>query len=509
MNFSPSKNAYNPRLGIAYQATDKTVIRAGYGRSFDIGVFGSIFGHVATQNLPVLANQSLGNFGNNSLLSAFNLAQGPQAPTSANLPGFNAAPANGLLPNPGYAVNSKSRPTTLRLPTLDAWNLSVQQSLTPTLSFTMAYVGNKGTHTLSAGDGNNTNPNEAAITLPAQYSVTGSALTYNPAGGDCYPAGGNCVSGGIPDPAAIGKTKGGTTLVQNGTTSNSNFLRRYYGGKLAACSDPLYPVQAGVPAGACGWAQDVTYYGDNQDTHYNALQVTMTKTFTRGLSFNVNYAWQRAFDFNSGFSTWNKSVTKGRSDSIREQQVVGYGIFQLPFGRNRQFFNHANGFVNAVIGGLQLSPVVTYSSGLPFTLSPSSCPGTSGTSAPCYVNGDTKLFHPHVTGRPGANLSYYDAITIDNGGAFSTPGLDQIGNSGRNSVFGPHFFNADMALQKDFSIREKLTMQLRVDAYNAFNHINFGNPGSNIVAGGAIGGGPGIGGYSNPRQLQFSGRFQF
>jgi len=511
MNFSPSKNAYNPRLGVAYQATEKTVIRAGYGRSFDIGVFGSIFGHVATQNLPVLANQSLGNFGANSLNSAFNLAQGPQAPTPANLPGFNAAPPNGLLPNPGYAVNSKARPITMRLPTLDAWNLSVQQSLTPTLSMTLAYVGNKGTHTLSAGDGNNTNPNEAAINLPAQYSVTGSALSYDPKGGDCYPAGANCVSGGIPDPAAKGAPKGGTVLVQNGTTSNSNFLRRYYGGKLAACSDPLYPVQSGVGPGSCGWSQDVTYYGDNQDTHYNALQATVTKTFNRGISFNVSYAWQRAFDFNRDYSTWDKHAGKGRSDSIREQQVVGYGLFQLPFGRNRQFFNHTNGFVNAIIGGLQLSPVVTYSSGLPFTLRPDSCPGTQGTSAPCYVNGDPKQFHSHLRGRPGGigadALSYYDAIPT--GGTFTVPGLRQIGNSGRNSVFGPHFFNADMALQKDFSLREKLTFQLRVDAYNAFNHINFGNPGDNITKGGSIGSGPGIGGYTSPRQLQFSGRFQF
>ena len=50
---------FDPRIGVAYQLNDKTVIRGGYGRSFDTGVFGSIFGHVVTQNLPVLANQSL------------------------------------------------------------------------------------------------------------------------------------------------------------------------------------------------------------------------------------------------------------------------------------------------------------------------------------------------------------------------------------------------------------------------------------------------------------------
>ena len=49
---------FEPRIGIAYQLNEKTVVRTGYGRSFDIGVFGSIFGHTATQNLPVLANQA-------------------------------------------------------------------------------------------------------------------------------------------------------------------------------------------------------------------------------------------------------------------------------------------------------------------------------------------------------------------------------------------------------------------------------------------------------------------
>ena len=515
MNYNPAKWALNPRLGVAYQVTPKTVVRAGYGRSFDIGVFGSIFGHVATQNLPVLANQQIRNSDEKlGVDSAFNLAQGPAGPTPV------AVPASGFLPSPGYAVNSKSRPTTLRLPTLDAWNLSIQQSLTPTLSFTMAYVGNKGTHTLSAGDGNNTNPNEAAINLPAQYSVTGGALHFDPNGGNCLQLGPNCTASGTTNGtgASTGKLVGA-----DGAVSNLNYLRRYYGGKLAACSDPNYLANpaaqaavAGLPAGACGWNNDVTYYGDDQDTHYNALQVTVTKIFTHGISFNANYAWQRAFDFNSQFATWNKQAGKGRSDSIREQQIVTYGLFQLPFGRNRQFFNKSNGFVNAIIGGFQLSPVITYSSGLPFTLNAASCPGTPN-SAPCYVNGNPGQFQKHITGRPGAGLSYYDAIPVAGynasattlTGGFSTPGLDQIGTTGRNSVFGPHYFNADMSLQKDFTIRERLTAQLRVDAYNAFNHINFGNPGGNIVSGGSIGGGPGVGGSTSPRQLQFSGRFQF
>jgi hypothetical protein len=69
-------------------------------------------------------------------------------------------------------------------------------------------------------------------------------------------------------------------------------------------------------------------------------------------------------------------------------------------------------------------------------------------------------------------------------------------------------FNTDMALQKDFPIHEIATVQFRVDAFNVFNHINFGQPGGNIDQDGAIGGGPFPDG-ARPRQLQFSLRAQF
>ena len=493
MNFSKAKYAFNPRIGVAYSVTPKTVIRAGYGRSFDIGVFGSLFGHVATQNLPVLANQQLNANGGNTSY-AFSLANGPSAPTPI------AVPSTGLLPSPGYLVNSKARPTTVRLPTIDAWNLSIQQSLTPTLSMTMAYVGNKGTHTLSAGDGNNTNPNEPGIFLPAVYSVTGNPLHYDPS------ASTTTVAGVTPAAAAAGIVG----IAADGGTANQTYLRRYFGGKLAACSDPNYAVgvNLGVPAGSCGWTNDVSYYGDDQDTHYNALQVTMTKTFTHGVSFNANYAWQRAFNFNSGYATWSKQAGKGRDDSTREQQIVMYGLFQLPFGHGHAFLNKSNGFVNAIVGGLQVSPIINYSSGLPFTLSPGSCPGLPN-SAPCYVNGNAGALQKHTTGFAGGSganaLTFYKAVALSSNG-FTTPGLDQIGNAGRNNVFGPRFFNTDIALQKNFTVREKYTAQLRVDGYNAFNHINFGNPGGNVTQDGAIGGEPG---GAAPRQLQFSGRIQF
>ena len=136
---------------MAYQYTEKTVIRAGYGRSFDLGVFGSTFGHVVTQNIPVLANQSLSGTGGNTSY-AFNLSD----PTNTSVPGLGkpknatsplanytppAANSAGQIPitetlpgtggaSIGSSVSVKARPFTERLPTLDAWNVAVQHSLT-------------------------------------------------------------------------------------------------------------------------------------------------------------------------------------------------------------------------------------------------------------------------------------------------------------------------------------------------------------------------------------------
>jgi len=490
MNWSRDTKTYSPRIGVAYQILPTTVIRGGYGRSFDIGVFGSIFGHAATQNLPVLSSQEITATGG-YLSSAFTLAQGPPAPTPIPVP------ASGLLPNPGYAVNSRARPNPLRLPSLDAWNLSMQQSLTPTVSLTIAYVGNKGTHTLGDSSGNATNPNETAVFLPAQYSITGQALHYDPSvsPGTNYGA-----------KALNGQSVPGISLT--GGTQNSTYLQRYYGGKLPACADSNYHVSDPlISSGQCGWTNGITDYSNNFDSHFNSLQVSLAKQFSKGLSLNANYAWQRATSYSTGYSTWSKAAVKGRDSQLRQQQIIIYGLYQLPFGHNKPLLTHANGIVNQIVGGWELSPVLNYSSGLPFTLGYSTCSNQIPGGVPCQVNGNPGAFKSHVSGFPGNGLVYFKAQTL--GTTFTVPGLDQIGNVGRNSVFGPHLFNMDLAVQKDFPIREMATVQFRMDAFNVVNHINFGSPGGNIDQNGAIGNGPFPDGSSHPRQLQFSLRAQF
>jgi hypothetical protein len=240
----------------------------------------------------------------------------------------------------------------------------------------------------------------------------------------------------------------------------------------------------------------------------------VAKQFTKGLTFNANYAWQRSVNFQNTYTTWLRAAGKGRDEFQRENQLGFYGSYELPFGRNHAFASNVPSYLDEVIGGWQISPIVTYASGLPFTLTYQECTASIPGSAPCYPNGRGNNLKLHIgkldTGKHN-RLAFHGAttpLTEQAFNGFTAPGLDEIGNTGRNSTFGPNFFNADIAVQKNFPIHESLFAQFRMDAYNAFNHIPLGNPGGSIDNGDQNIGGV-FGSQFPTRQLQFSVRLQF
>ena len=171
------KNSFKnfaPRLGIAYQMNNKTVVRVGYGRTFDVGTFGSIFGHSVTQNLPVLGIQQLNPA--NNFESVFNLSQGPPfLDVNTKLDTQPKGPnGNPLLPD---GIRSFVYPKKMRLATLDAWNASFQRQLTSTISVDIAYVGNKGTHVF-AGEGPDYDFNQPTLVGFAQGLSTNQRKPY-------------------------------------------------------------------------------------------------------------------------------------------------------------------------------------------------------------------------------------------------------------------------------------------------------------------------------------------
>ncbi len=148
--------AYNlgfaPRLGIAYQVTQKTVIRAGYARSFSPAGLGAIFGQGPDYDPPITLPQQVNQSNNYS--PVFNLLAGPPVPATP------AIGANGRYPLPdGLNVYYFFDPqSSYRIPLSDSWNFTVQREITPTLTFEAGYVGNVGRHLFV-----NPNVNQAAL----------------------------------------------------------------------------------------------------------------------------------------------------------------------------------------------------------------------------------------------------------------------------------------------------------------------------------------------------------
>ncbi len=337
---------FAPRLAAAYQITDKTVIRIGYGRSYDIGVFGSVFGHSVTQNLPVLAiqrNSVAGGSGDR----VFNLAQGPTAFTAFF--GLNAPPNRGGTPNASLPASGRfflpdgvttfALPEKQRLPTLDAYNITVQHQLTSTISVEAAYVGNKGTHVF-VGGGPDYNPNQATLEGFLQ---------------------------GVP------------------FRNRQPFFNRF------------------------GWTQSLRYFCNCGDNRYDSLQTKITKRFSDGFSLLAHYTWQRALNNDADQFDFNRELNRGRQDFDRTHNFVLTNLFELPLGRGKRFLGDTSRGLNFLVGGWQFNSTTTIQSGLPFNVNynrSGSTEGDTGPSRPDLV-GDaqtggsrTQFYNPRAFGRP-------------------------------------------------------------------------------------------------------------
>jgi carboxypeptidase family protein/TonB-dependent receptor-like protein len=464
-NIGNATGAFAPRLGLAYQIKQNTVIRMGYGRSYDMGVFGSNFGHTVTQNLPVLVDQQIQSnnvTGNpatpSSVVPVFLLSQGPPAFQ------FPTIPASGLLPLTGFdgTGNPHIRPVTQRLPTLDAWNLTVQRQLNSTTSVDVAYIGNKGTHVF-AGTGPSYNVNQPSIVgfsqgvSQAARRPLFNAFVYN----------------GIP-----------------------GYVDPTTGKPLLCCSGDLG-----------------NYAGNDASSNYNALQVKVDKRFSHGLQVLSHYTFSHANNFDSNYYVDDPRIAYGPDDDSRNQVWVTSIVYELPFGRGKMFGSGVGKAGDYLIGGWQINTTTNWSSGLPFTPSTGECNSEQdvGVCRPNAGSGSFALggnsFNP-VT----HSVQFFTPVAL--GGAFTDPGVGNLGNAGRNILHGPRYFGTDMSLMKNFPISERVKGQFRMDAFNVFNHpvLGFSSTQGNLCVD-CVGTNAGqvtdIESDTQMRQLQFAVRFNF
>jgi hypothetical protein len=242
------------------------------------------------------------------------------------------------------------------------------------------------------------------------------------------------------------------------------------------------------------------------NSNYNALWLSVTKRFAKGLQFNGSYTWSKSIDYNSRNNnatstflvqdSYNIRNDRGLSDFDARHRFVLSGTYELPFKGNR------------FVEGWELSTIVQLQTGNPinFHTTNATLTGISG-EVRASVTGPVQTgFTPALNGAATA-VTYIQNRTVffDQGAAF--------GNLGRNVIIGPGFANVDFAVVKNTKLTERLTWQVRADAFDLLNTTNFGQPNSTVGSStfGLITGGTRFpaGDSGSARQLQLAMKLIF
>jgi hypothetical protein len=411
-NFSNTNyNDIQPRLGLAYQLDDKTVVRAGVGRFVTrLGVSDSIF---LGGNPPFQPNVSL---------------------TNGTVDGLGPATSGAAIP---LVVTTQSK--AFKNPEGWAYNATVEREMPFKSMLSIGYVARRGLHL----------QREADINQP-----TTAVVAANP---------------GV----------------------NINALRPYLGFSSIRETDNV----------ANSW--------------YHSLQVAWNRHFSGGYAFGVSYTFAHSNDDGSNQrdvlpDTYNAHMMWGPSEFDAHHILAINYLYQLPFYRGQQ-----RGFAAKALGGWQISGITQFQTGLPCGVAGASDYAGVGLDSNfgCGTNGQywAQSGVPKIIGTFGSTGQWFDTsvFTKPAAGTFVTQNV-------RDDIFQPGFQNWNMGLFKTVPINERFRFQFRAEAFNVWNHPNWGgasgggvnfNPTSGTF--GKVttkGGNPGSGGERN---IQLSLKLEF
>lgn len=453
LNVQQSYHLFAPRIGVQWQPRNTMVVRAGYGRTYGMGWSGNTFGEVLTFSYPTQVNQNLN--ASTNYATVFNLTDGPPSYT------FDTIPTDGNYALPD-GVEVPTRPLYQRLPTLDAWNLAIEQQFGSSTSLQISYVGSKGTHNMFDSS-NQADPNTPTLT-------------------------------GFADGASTDER------------------RPYYNGDAQS----LYGLTFGS---AFGWTQSLRYNANQANTKYNALQVMMQKRYTKGFQILSHYTWSRAQANESTYFFVDRHAAWGNSYYNRPQVFVATGNWDLPVGKGKALLGGSNRLLDEIVGGFSVNASVTAASGLPFTPGYTNCSADEDVS----ICRPSRAYSGVSFGLGAGSLDttshtvkYFDSVDTlsSNGqvsGPYKRPDAGTLGDIQRDELFGPGMVNTDAAVAKKFTINERVTAQFRAEAFNLFNHPNLGQPGTTVdtSSGGLITDIVASQDGTSMRRVQFALRFDF
>ncbi len=261
------------------------------------------------------------------------------------------------------------------------------------------------------------------------------------------------------------------------------------------------------------WVQEDMINASN----YNSLQANYTKRYSHGLTALISYTYSKSLDYggsaaSGGGSAGNpQTVTNlkagyGASGFDQKHRLVSSVTYELPFGANKQFLN--SGLGSKIFGGFELDAITTYASGPPFSVSLNSGVNSGSPSWPNRIGGRGKIDHGTPLRFFNATLCPAGETTLPSGAvcAFQTPAPNTYGNVGRSVLYGPTTKDWDIGLQRKFKLYEDKSLNLKLDAFNAFNTPNFATPNAAI---GAATAGQITGTVNDNRDMQASATFYF
>jgi hypothetical protein len=468
-----------PRIGFAYDpaGNGKTAIRGGYGIFYE-HANGNEGNTESLENSPPLANAVT----QNNIVGYNNIGQGLSG-TVAQFP---------------LTVNAI--PTKATWPYVQQWHLDVQHQLPGNTVVTASYVGSKGTKLGRQTDLNQLSP------------VPLSQNPYKP--GEAIGANGHSDCGPVDPVTGLFPTDSNGVPTQASTPSG---VPVPYGG--VGVMSPA--VNLGVAN--CGTIADIFRafpgYADINHLEYKASSIYHAFQFSArrsvgGLQLSLAYTYSHSIDdasdrFDGSFVDSFNPAGNRASSNFDERHILNFGYdWNLPFFKSP-------GVANKILGGWEYSGVTSFNTGAPFSVTSSTISDNAGVS-----NGVGTASRPDLVGDPNSGFTQAPLLgfgpQLYNPAAFADPRGLTFGDSGRNILRNPNRLNFDMALFKHFVISESMGVEFRAEAFNVFNHMEWGNIGGDSGSAGGSGSNsfPSndfsyVASAHNPRILQLALKFIF
>lgn len=502
--FAPDNKDFAPRVAFAWTPpvmNRKLVINGGGGLLYDETVINAIlqeeagssylFQSTGTADYGVPAD-SVHSAAYNSLLKNARFSALGNPPTLPSAPAitrpftpFVGSAGCGGVPGPcGLALGNAfniSVDRYLPTPYNIMFNLGAQQELKGGFIFKLGYVGRLGRRLLAQADAEqliNFPDKASGQELDQAFAALTTWLRANP-NADATKAPPqpffehvlNRNSAGISNTGFIAQNM--APYPARGDVADTVDLMSYYG---------LLPDNVGMAA----QLSENTFFTDMGFSSYNGMLATLHKNTSHGLQFDLNYTWSHSIDNTSliansqayngyGFicDVLRPRLCRGNSDFNVTQYLNGNFLYQLPFGKGRDFASNLPLWAEEAIGGWELSGLPVYHTGTPFMANSIAFLMSYSNEDPAILTGTKGPLKTHVNTQGGVVTAFSNPQLAFN--QYTGPVGFQMGS--RNNLSGPGFFDMDAGLGKNFPLyRERVSLKFRVDAFNVLNHPNFQTP---------------------------------